>query len=223
MVFLLWHCTIAQTESCSDIISAATADPTSTILLMNCVQLLLHLRLPGGNNSSSCLIMDRKHAHPRFCWCYCCLLLACVSRGQGIPRHLPNCVFVLMLPFANTRCPSLLACWRCWTSTSPKFRSSYDGPQLQFQGRVVNIDYCLLSNSKQDIQNIRCQFGFATAAISLAIGMIWCILQVKIHSFVDRARWWSRAVEIHLQHSCLGPVVMCVAGHMCYWPSLIRK
>jgi hypothetical protein len=54
----------------------------------------------------------------------------------------------------------------------------YDGPQKQFYGRWVNIDYCLLSNSRDYVQNIRCQFGFATAAVSLAISMVWSYLQV---------------------------------------------
>lgn len=67
----------------------------------------------------------------------------------------------------------------------------YDGPNKKFQGRTVNILYCMLSSSQDASQDSRCNYAFTTAAVSLGISLMWCVYQAT-HKDTGSHKHWYR-------------------------------
>lgn len=77
---------------------------------------------------------------------------------------------------------------------------TYDGPRTEFQGMQVTIEYCMLSTSPNVLSPINCRFGFAAAAVGLAISLIWTYIQgLRRNPYKHR-------------HARLADLVLCLLG-----------
>jgi hypothetical protein len=57
--------------------------------------------------------------------------------------------------------------------------STYQGSMLEYVGRPIAIQYCLLSSSTAESQESRCGFALAAVSISLALSLMWSYMQVR--------------------------------------------